>query len=180
MPACQVPLGSSSHINHMRLTAQTLFPVFQGRNLWVQCSRQETDAWDFHPGLLTLTWATPLSPNPCCLLFVFAQCAGIQKASKERRGLDHCSKLSPAHAMDMAFTPRKPWLWSLSDSQCVGTSCDPDPASHVAPSRPMYGSLPNPGLCMWPSTLSVKALSKGKHPTHSCLHTQSVPPIQVP
>lgn len=145
MPACQVPSDSSLHIDHMRLTAQTLLPVFQGRNLWVQCSSQETDAWDFHPGLLTLKRATPLSPTPCCLLFVTAQSAGIQKASKGRRDLDHCSKLSPAYATDVSFTPKKLWLWSLSDSQCVGTSCDPDPASHVAPSRPMYGSLPNPG-----------------------------------
>lgn len=51
------------------------------------------------------------------------------------RDLDHCPILSLAHATGLSFTPRKPLLWSLSDSQCVETSHDPDPACHVTPSR---------------------------------------------
>lgn len=73
MPACQLPLGSSSPINHKRLTAQTLIHVFPGeQNPWVQGTSQETAVWDFHPGLLTLKGMPPLSPYP--MLSVTARC----------------------------------------------------------------------------------------------------------
>lgn len=169
-------ISSPSYLNHKRLQHK-LHPQFSRGRISVGARKQL-------PGISIQVFDSKvggtLVPYPMLSAVCYCSATNTQKAPEDSRvtHLDHWPTLSPAHTMGTSFTPRKPLLQSLLDSQCVGTSHDPCPASQVAPSRPLFteeSSQPRPLHVAFHSHPGPQ-YSQASHP---CPHTQSRPSFQV-
>lgn len=133
VPACQLPLGSSSPIDHKRLRAQTLLLVFPGeQNPWVQgsCLGFPSRPSDSKGGATLLP--------QCCLLQL-----GVQLSIRGEQG--HVTNTQRPRLLPRTLpgTCYGPVIYSQEAFALVtfrfsmwrDTSHDPDPTCPVTPSR---------------------------------------------